>query len=40
MRLVHSYKKTEILKYQIAKHEDPLDIHEGCYGGDSVRPTE
>ena len=25
MRLVHLYKKTEILKYQIAKYNDPLD---------------
>ena len=25
MRLVHSYKKTGILKYQIAEYNDPLD---------------
>ena len=25
MRLVHLYKKTEILKYQIAEYNDPLD---------------
>ena len=25
MRLVHLYKKTEILKYQIAECNDPLD---------------
>ena len=25
MRLVHLYEKTEILKYQIAEYNDPLD---------------
>ena len=25
MRLVHLYKKTEILKYRIAEYDDPLD---------------
>jgi len=25
MRLVHLYKKTEILKYQFAEYNDPLD---------------
>ena len=25
MRLVHLYKKTEILKYQIAEYNDPLN---------------
>ena len=39
MILVQLVQTAGILKYQIAEYNGALD-HMGCYGGDSVRPTE
>ena len=39
MRLIHFYKKTEILKYQIAEYNTPFDYMTALWRN-SVRPTE